>query len=552
MRLCALAARSAQREMQVGMLTMWMRRSFAVIGCSCLLLTALAPISAEPVPPAGPLAIGSVSEVDTDEVQRLLDRASGATEAPAPDQAPLVLDLEEAIRVALEANLQLQIAAIDRNVADALVPAARAKFHPVPGFDVAAGSERLVDAPDDFTETGALIPGTYEENEQSAIPFVRQELPTGGLMTLSAQLLRDSIDDRRDIPPDELSTNGDRYLGGTAIVLAQPLMRGGRVYVARREILDSEYNLSIAEAQLRSQILQVTARVKEAYYNSVLAQRLIEVSEEALKRDRALLEASQALFHAGRATRRDVLSAEIRISDGESSLAANHAAYDASQLVLRDVLGTPIDQPVRPSESTIPFDPVQIRLAQWLEQAVANRPEILAILTRLDQTALAVRVAENEVLPALDLLASYGRAGFSDTFRTTFDQDSQAWAAGLHFEIPLGNVAARQRLLAARLLNERVERELRNQQRLIEIEVRTEVINLRENFGDLAAQTAKVGQARDKLDTANTRFRLGLADNFDVTDAQEDLVSAETEFLTAIVDYVTSLARLEASVAGPL
>jgi outer membrane protein TolC len=156
------------------------------------------------------------------------------------------------------------------------------------------------------------------------------------------------------------------------------------------------------------------------------------------------------------------------------------------------------------------------------------------------------------VLPALDLLASYGRAGFSKTSRTTWDQDSQAWAAGLHFEMPLGNVAARQRLLAARLLNKRVERELRNQQRLIEIEVRTEVINLRENFGNLAAQTAKVEQARDKLETANTRFRLGLADNFDVTDAQEDLVSAETEFLTAIVDYVTSLARLEASIAGPL
>jgi len=547
MRPCAPAARSAQREKLVGMLTMWMRRSLAILVSTFLLLPALAPLSAEPAAPAGPLEIGSVSEVDTDEVQRLIDRASGTAEAPAPDGTPLVLSLEEAIRIALEANLSLQIAAIDRDVADALVPAARAKFHPVPGFDVATGSERLVDAPDDITEPGDLVPGTFKENAQSAVPFVRQELPTGGIMTLSAQLLRDSFHDH---DPD--TDDGDDYLGGTAIVLTQPLMRGGRIYVARREILDSEYNLSIAEAQLRAQILQVTARVKESYYNTILAQRLIEVSEEALKRDRALLEASHALFHAGRATRRDVLSAEIRISDGESSLATNRAAFDASQLGLRDVLGTPIDQPVLPSEGTIPFDPIEIRLAQWLAQAIENRPEIRALLIRLDQSALAVRVAENEVLPALDLLGSFGRAGFSDSSRTTWDQDSQAWAAGLHFEIPLGNVAARQRLRAFRLLNERVERELRNQQRLIEIEVRSEVISLRENFGNLAAQTAKVEQARAKLETANTRFRLGLADNFDVTDAQEDLVSAETEFLTAIVDYVTSLARLEASIAGPL
>jgi hypothetical protein len=30
------------------------------------------------------------------------------------------------------------------------------------------------------------------------------------------------------------------------------------------------------------------------------------------------------------------------------------------------------------------------------------------------------------------------------------------------------------------------------------------------------------------------------------------VVSAETAFLTSIVDYVNSLARLEASIAGPL
>jgi outer membrane protein TolC len=437
-------------------------------------------------------------------------------------------------------------------VAEALVPAARAKFHPIPGFDAAAGSTRLVDGPDDFTEPGGLVPGTYEENSQAAIPFLRQELPTGGTATVSTPLLRKSIHDTRDIPSDERSEDGDRYLGGTALVLRQPLLRGGSVYVARRLVLDSEYNLSIAEAQLRAQILQVTAQVKEAYFNTILAQRLIEVSEQALKRDRALLEASRALFEAGRATRRDVLSAEIRISDGEASLARNHGAFSVSQLVLRNVLGTRIDQPVQPAEATIPFEPVEITLDQWISRAIESRPEIRAALARLDQSALAVRVASNDVLPALDALGSYGRGGFSDTSRTTWDMDSQAWVVGLHFEIPFGNVAARERLRAVRLLNERFERELSNLQRQIEIEVRTEAISLRENFGDLTAQIAKVEQARAKRETADARFRLGLADNFDVTDAQEDLVSAETELLTAIVDYVNSLARLEARIAGPL
>jgi hypothetical protein len=61
------------------------------------------------------------------EIQRLIDRAASTADASTAETSPLVLSLEEAIRVALSQS-QLQIAAIDQNVAEALVPAARAKF----------------------------------------------------------------------------------------------------------------------------------------------------------------------------------------------------------------------------------------------------------------------------------------------------------------------------------------------------------------------------------------------------------------------------------------
>jgi outer membrane protein TolC len=535
------------------MLTMWMLRFLAtpVLG-SCLLLSTFARAETPQEVYATEYSIGSVSEVDTSEVRKRIEHARGAAEARGTDPATMQLSLAEAIQIALQANLRLQIAGLDRNIAEALVPAARAKFHPVPGFDAEAGEVRLIDALSGFIDDDDRGGGTLENDSQSVSPFVRQELPTGGTLTLSSQLLRDSLSADPDDTSESAFFDGDTYFSGSTLVLVQPLLRGGSVYVARREILDAEYNLGVAEAQLRAEILQVTADVKQAYYNAILAKRLIEVSEAALARDRHLLEASEALFSAGRASRRDVLSAEIRISDDESSLAENRAAFDDAQLVLRDVLGTPIERPVEPSDARIPFDPVPIETQKWVSAALENRPEILGVLNRLDQTALAVRVAENEVLPALDFFGSYGRAGFSESFRTTFDWDSQSWTTGLHFEIPFGNVAARERLRVAKFANERVERELRDLERRIQIEVRAESISLRSNFANLAAQTAKLEQSRDKYETANTRFRLGLADNFDVTDAQQDVIDAETAFLGSMVDYVNSQARLEASIAGPL
>ena len=82
--------------------------------------------------------------------------------------------------------------------------------------------------------------------------------------------------------------------------------------------------------------------------------------------------------------------------------------------------------------------------------------------------------------------------------------------------------------------------------------MRTEEASLRKNLAELEAQTNKVEQARTKLEIARVRFQRGLANNFDVTDAQEDLVEAESALLVAIVAYNNGLARLEASIAGPL
>ena len=220
--------------------------------------------------------------------------------------------------------------------------------------------------------------------------------------------------------------------------------------------------------------------------------------------------------------------------------------------MLRDVLGLAIGAHLKPADTTIPFEPVQPRLGRWIENALANRPEIRQILYRLEQSALAARVAGNAVLPKLDLVGLFRRNDNATSARRVYGFDSQLWIAGIEFEIPFGNVAARERLRAAALNYARIERELESQRRLIELEVRAEDLSLRENLEVVAAQTEKVEQARTKLEIAQVRYQRGIADNFDVTDAQGDLVDAESDLLAAVVDYTNGLARLEARIAGPL
>ena len=488
------------------------------------------------------LRVGSAAEIDTQALRDALAATRAAGEAPRVPGRPL--GLEEAIRIALEHNLPLRIAALDQSIAEHEVPARRAFFHPTPGYHFVATDTRVVN-PINVPDTGPVTkdPGSNNGDTRLQNAFVRQQLPTGAQLTLGFDMLRESGDD---------FNGGKVYTSGGQIELRQPLMRGGRIYVATAPIHDAEYGLGVFRSQLQAQILIVTANAKQAYYNTVLGERLIEVSNEAIERDHQLIEASQALFRAGRASQRDLVSAELQLSKDLAELARRREELDLADLALRDVLGLAIAEAVRPAEMTLPFEPVEMRLDEWIARALEDRPELQQIQYRLDQSSLAVRVGQNAVLPQLDFVGLYRRNNSDTTAAQALGFNSHVWIAGVEFEIPFGNVAARERLSELSLQHARIERELESERRTIELQVRSEEATVRKNLSLVAVQTDKVEQARLKLEVARVRFQRGIADNFDVTDAQKDLIDAESDLLAAIVDYNNGLARLEASIAGPL
>ncbi len=480
------------------------------------------------------MKVGRIAELDLQQIRGIIEAAQPDDSGVSPSRFSRTLSLEESLRVALEHNLGIQIQSLSRDAVERRVPESEAIFHPTPGFELLATGTKVSD-----TEKG---PGpTDNENTYSGRAFVNQRIPTGANLTLSSDLSRETSDATGD---------DDDTFAGFTLELTQPLMRGGRVYVATRPIADAEYDLEIEEARLQAEVLRVIADTKTAYYDTIFRARSIEVTEAAVERDNQLIEASKALFEAGRSNRRDVVSAQISLAENLSTLATRRGELELAQNMLRDVLGLPIDTNIVLSDRHLPFDPVEIRLDEWIATALANRPELLEVKSALDKAALDVRVRKNEVLPQLDLRGLYRRDQLTTrTSNAYYDLDGQVWEAGLNFSIPFGNVAARERLSAAQIGYARLERQYVQLERLIELEVRESVIVLNTSLAGLLPTTQKVEQAREKLEIARVRYQLGLANNFDVTDAQADLRDAEEGLLEAITAYAIALAELEARIA---
>jgi outer membrane protein TolC len=483
--------------------------------------------------PAG-LEVGSISDLDLESVRRILDESDDVG-MPAVRESR-ALSLEDAVRVSLENNLGLQVVALDVEVSEFQVKGARAKFHPVFGITGrAAETKRAHSDPnraDEFTEN------------QEARAIVHQEVPTGGSVSVGIGYAREFKNEF-----NEFSSGGGANLesvselGGLGLEIRQPLLKGGRVYVARRAILDAEYDNAIRRAELRAEILNVTAETKTAYYRVIQALRQIEVIEQALARDAELVRASDALFEAGRVSKVDVYSAQISRSNDQARMATARAELEIVQNELRKVIGLSVEVQLEVTDLTIPFEPLRIELESWIERALESRPEMAAARSRLEKSELAVRISKNATLPSLDL---------SGGFQPGFDWESWNWNAGVGFEYAIGNVGAKSQLGRARARQARTRQEYVRQKRDIEFEVRAVEIRLREGIDRLKSLILQVENARSKGEIARGRFEMGLASNLDITDADGELVRSESMLLAALVEYASNRARMEASIGGPL
>jgi outer membrane protein TolC len=455
--------------------------------------------------------------------------SAASVAVPAPPPGTLALDLDRCIELALTNNLDVQVQRLTMEAVAADVAGAKAKFHPTVGVG--------------FTESEEETAGTRTRN---ATAFLTEEIPTGGVIAVSGGLVRDRISE---------PSSGDapeEFAADVAVSIVQPLMRGGRIYVARQPIRDAEYDLEVEKARLRLETLRTIVGAKRAYYEAVLARRIIEVTEEAIERDHALIEASRALFAAGLVTQRDVFSAEILLASDRAKLAEAEADLELARFDLLDVLGFPPSVLVELADRAVEFEPIELETDAWVAAAVRARPEVYEIQSRMQKAELTLSVARNARLPQVDAIGSYGRNGAAASRDWALRLHDYSWSAGLVLSVPLGSAQARAAARRAELEQRQLERELLATERLIERQVRSSAVQLYSRLAKIDALTVGKEQSEGLLEIAKERFALGLATNRDITDAQEALLGAETDLLRAAVDYNIALAELEANIAAPI
>lgn len=452
------------------------------------------------------------------------------SEAQIEEMLKRPLSLEDCLQIALSKNLQLALARNQRDMVAASLSGSYGTYFPVLSINSSrkASVERTIEVVDDVVTTRA----TRVEVDKF-VAALQQKIPTGATLSFINEIDRDTDNDER---------LKDRPTQTYRVELAQPLLQNFGPKATSGDIRVARNDLKIEELNFETFRLQTIFAVKAAYYDVIRMRKLIGIHRAALRRDSLLVQASESKVIAKVATRRDVLSAEIRVQEDQAALLNAETDYQTALDRLKEQLGLAIALPITIVEDTLAFRPPPLEEEKWIKLALENSPAVRAAALTIEQRDLQASLAGNLRLPQIDVVGSYSRRRDQDKGR---DPNGSGWSVGLVMNYPFLDRARSAEAEIARLERSKAEENYHALQRQTILSVRQIHRNLQNSIARIKVLDRNIAAATEKVEFATTMFNMGRASNLDITDATEALLRAETAYIDELVDFHVQFALLE-------
>jgi outer membrane protein TolC len=480
----------------------------------------------------------------------------GSLLAQAPQPAAIQrITLREALKVALEQNLQVQIAQEARSATTAGIPIAEGSFDWNLFSSFSYGRQ-------DTASTRGLYPtgplATTESTTWNRAFSLGVQKPFGwGGAFQVAYTPSYSFSGGEYLNPTtgaQIGSFGTRYpySGSLSGTYTQSLLKGFGRAVNEVGIIVAKNSAQAADHQFGLALINLVAGTEAQYWDLVYATRNLENTKAAL----AL---AQEQLDDNRAKVREGTLAEIEITSAEAAVAKQKLALITAQSELRNAQDSLLRSlyPSEPARSKWlePTDAPELEGPQQDEaaaetRAIQDRLELKA--ARLAQvSAKAQRVAaQNRLLPQLNGFVSYQATSDNHTALGPVQGDLASstypgYAVGFTFAIPIANRSAKGSLTQAQAQERGSELALRDLELGIRLQVRLafeRVAASREAVE--AARTARIFREAD-LQAEKKKYENGMSTNFLVFAKQNDLDSARAAELQAQIGYAKAVTARE-------
>lgn len=471
------------------------------------------------------------------------------------ERRTVAVSLERVVKRVVDGNLNIQFARLAPAISEAQVVAAQA------AFDWVFFTNFQWDSTDQPRTSTAFSSVRFDQRQVTELTTgLRKRLTSGGQFTVQNVFRVTDVETRNaGVLPDPAHDTSIRLL------LEQPLLRnfGSDISLAQVRLARNQERDEIQA--LKATLIQNITDAEEAYWTLVrnyatlkIVKRLYDRGEQVRKemqvRMDAQLEVEPAEISDANARVASRLSQVIR---AQNALAA---ASDRLKILMNDPeLPIGSDLLLLPSDDAID-EAITFNLRDTLETAIANRPEVQRALLSIDNTSIRQIVANNALLPRLDLRLStqFNSQGGSanQAYSELTSTDFVDYNAALSFELPIGNREANAGVTQRRLEKSQAVIAYRNTIQNIVSEVNNALRNVQTNF-ELIEQTRTARLAATEnvrtIDVKESTIANKSPELLNLKlSRQESLSQAELEEVQALTDYNIAIARLFSSMGTTL
>lgn len=407
------------------------------------------------------------------------------------------LNLQTAIDMALKNNHELKLAKLDKLKADELVTEAwgSAVFPELSGF---ANYRRALKRGEITIET----------------PFFTGSFPEGTENTLS------------------FGANLEQPLFTGAVFLA---VRVARIYaeIAEKGVFASESELIV--------------NVKKAYYSSLLADEVLELSKLSLQLAENNLKDSEAMFDAGLVSEYDLIRSKVQVKTLIPQIEEAQKSVVLSRNLLKLVTGLDIESEISIDDSLT-----------FIQRNVNDYDEYKDLMTnknyRLQQLKLQVSLQDDAVsyeftkhFPEL-----YFNAGWAATAQENDPRSFNNWRyknavfVGLNLRVPIFNgFQTTSKVQQAKIDLWKTEEEFNRTSELFKNRLQEILLSISETEKKVEAYSSTIEEAELGYDLSVKRYANGLGTQLEMVDGLLSLSRAKVNYYSSVYEYYILQAELD-------
>lgn len=420
-----------------------------------------------------------------------------------------------------------------------------------------------------FADCGFAAELSMQEKQQSLLDIYHQALahdPTLASATSANQAAQELLEQGKALyrPTVNFSAGANatqsdiRYIGGGfnpfkaeqgrsnyegynyGIDARQPIYRKQNLV----QMDEAATQVSQADSQLLLSQQALILRTTQSYFDVLIAQDKIELTNAQKAAILSQLEQAKANFEVGTSTITDVSEAQARHDLIVAQEIAANNEYQIAQRSVQAITGE-IPKLLAPVKADIKTNHLVQGMDEWLKVAAQNNLNIHIQQDTLKLSKQEIERAKAGHLPTLDAVASY-TDNYANGGYTGFGNELKAGVIGLQLQIPLYQGGAVSSKVRQAVLNkQKAQDDVEIARRETVLETQRAYLNLSTSIAQVSAYEQALISSQSQLDSTKLGYEVGVRTSVDVLNAQQQLFSAKRDLLQSRYNYLVNIIRLK-------